>query len=129
MDLMVGVGVDVISISRVKRAVERGGEHFLKRVFTEKELEHCLRSGDTYAQLAGRFAAKEAVFKALGHADRRRLKWRDVEIEDSGSDGVEVVVSEVLRRLFDERRAKGILLSLSHDKTSDVAVAVAVLVR
>lgn len=127
--MMAGVGVDVISISRVKRAAERCGERFLRRVFTEREIERCLKSGDAYAQLAGRFAAKEAVFKALGHVDRGRLRWRDIEIEDGGPGGVEVVMSEALRRLFDERGARGVLLSLSHDRTSDVAVAVAVLVR
>ncbi|MEM2931159.1 MAG: holo-ACP synthase [Thermoproteota archaeon] len=123
-----GIGVDVISISRIKKAVEKGGEHFLRKVFSEGELEYFSRSGFSYERLAGRFAAKEAVFKALGEVDRRRLGWRSIEIEDDGS-GVKVVVNDELRRLLEEKRAKGILLSLSHDRASDVAVAVALLLK
>lgn len=120
--------MDVISISRIKKAVEKGGEHFLRKVFSEGELEYFSRSGFSYERLAGRFAAKEAVFKALGEVDRRRLGWSSIEIEDDGS-GVKVVVNDELRRLLEEKRAKGILLSLSHDRASDVAVAVALLLK
>lgn len=122
--LLCGLGVDVISISRIKRAIDRRGERFLKRVFTEKELEHCLSSGDVYARLAARFAAKEAVFKALGNVGRGRLKWRDVEIDGDG-----VVANDTLLKLLKEVGASDISLSLSHDRTSDVAVAVAILIK
>jgi len=124
--LLIGVGVDVVSINRVKMAVERSGENFLHRVFTEKELEYCFKSGHPYEKLAARFAAKEAVFKAIGHASRSRLGWRGVEIETVGS-GVRVVMSKPLLSLLRERGAREILISISHDRTSDVAIAVAML--
>ncbi|MEM2088384.1 MAG: holo-ACP synthase [Thermoproteota archaeon] len=125
-NLIIRIGVDVISINRIKRAVEKGGERFLHRVFSERELEYCFGSGFPYEKLAGRFAAKEAVFKALGHASRRHLGWKGVEIEDDGS-GIKVALNEVLFKLLEEKGAKNILLSLSHDRTSDVAIAVAIL--
>jgi holo-[acyl-carrier protein] synthase len=126
--LIIRIGVDAISISRIKRAVEKGGERFLQRVFSERELKYCFGSGFPYERLAGRFAAKEAVFKALGHAARGRLGWKGVEIEDDGS-GVKVAINESLYKLLQENGAKSILLSLSHDRTSDIAIAVAVLLE
>lgn len=124
--MIIGVGVDVVSISRVKRAIEKGGASFLKRVFTERELEYCFQSGYSYEKLAARFAAKEAVFKAIGHASRSRLGWRGVEIEAVDQE-VRVVMSEPLLNLLREKGARNILISLSHDRTSDVAIAVAML--
>ena len=124
--MIIGVGVDVVSISRVRKAVERRGESFLNRVFTERELEHCFQSGCPYERLAARFAAKEAVFKAIGHASRSRLGWKGVEIEAGGS-GARVVMSKPLTSILREKGARNILISLSHDRTSDVAIAVAVL--
>jgi len=120
------VGVDTVSISRVMRAVEKGGDRFLQRVFTERELEYCFKSGHPYERLAARFAAKEAVFKALGYGSRRRLGWRGVEIAVDDS-GVKVVVNNMLLKLLKEKGAKSILISLSHDRTSDIAIAVAML--
>jgi holo-[acyl-carrier protein] synthase len=124
--LIIGVGVDTVSISRVMRAVEKGGDRFLQRVFTERELEYCFKSGHPYERLAARFAAKEAVFKALGYGSRRRLGWRGVEIAVDDS-GVKVVVNNMLLKLLKEKGAKSILISLSHDRTSDIAIAVAML--
>lgn len=126
LDLIIGVGVDVVSISRVKRAIEKCGARFLKRVFTERELEYCFKSGYSYERLAARFAAKEAVFKALGYHSRSRLGWRGVEIEAVDQE-VRVVMSKPLISLLREKGARSILISLSHDRTSDVAIAVAVL--
>ncbi|MGQ9596514.1 MAG: holo-ACP synthase [Thermoproteota archaeon] len=124
--MIIGIGVDVVSISRIKRAVEKGGKRFLRRVFSERELEYCFRSGYSYERLAARFAAKEAVFKALGYGGKRRLGWRGVEVEADDS-GVKVAMSNMLLKLLQEKSAKSILLSLSHDRTSDVAIAVAML--
>lgn len=124
--MIIGMGVDVVSISRIKRAVEKGGENFLHRVFSERELEYCFASVFPYEKLAGRFAAKEAVFKALGFSSRRRLGWKGVEIESDGS-GVKMAMNNMLHELFQERDAKSILISLSHDRTSDIAIAVAML--
>jgi len=75
--MIVGTGVDITEVRRLKQAVEKWGEAFLNRVFTSKELEHAKGRTSLYQHLAGRFAAKEAVFKALGDST---LGWKDVQI-------------------------------------------------
>jgi holo-[acyl-carrier protein] synthase len=74
---IIGNGVDIIEVSRVKNAINRYGKNFLERIFTEKELENAREHNQRFQHLAGRFAAKEAVFKALS---RSRLNFRDVEV-------------------------------------------------
>ncbi len=71
-----GVGVDLVRVARIEKAVRRWGDKFLDRVFTGDELEYCLSRRRRYEHLAGRFAAKEAVIKALG----KRVSWKSVEI-------------------------------------------------
>ncbi|MFA5724994.1 MAG: holo-ACP synthase, partial [Candidatus Omnitrophota bacterium] len=75
--MILGTGVDITEVSRIKKAAERWGEAFLNRVFTDEELINAKLRPSLYQHLAGRFAAKEAVFKALGEAD---LNWKDIEI-------------------------------------------------
>ncbi len=75
--MIIGTGVDITEVRRLKQAIEKWGESFTKRVFTEGELKNAKTRGSFYQHLAGRFAAKEAVFKAMGDKD---LSWRDVEI-------------------------------------------------
>lgn len=77
MDI-VGTGVDITEVRRLRTAIDKWGGDFLKRIFTKEELKNAkTRGGSLQQHLAGRFAAKEAVFKALGDV---RLNWQDVEI-------------------------------------------------
>jgi holo-[acyl-carrier protein] synthase len=75
--MIIGTGVDITEVKRLRQAVEKWGAGFLGRVFTDKELENAKTRGSLYQHLAGRFAAKEAVFKALGDP---KLNWKDVQI-------------------------------------------------
>jgi holo-[acyl-carrier protein] synthase len=75
--MILGTGVDITEVRRLRQAVEKWGEAFLERVFTQEELENAKSRGSLYQHLAGRFAAKEAVFKALGDP---KLAWKDVRI-------------------------------------------------
>jgi holo-[acyl-carrier protein] synthase len=75
--MLIGTGVDITEVKRLREAVEKWGNAFLDRVFTKEELENAKTRGSLYQHLAGRFAAKEAVFKAMGDAE---LSWKDVEI-------------------------------------------------
>jgi holo-[acyl-carrier protein] synthase len=85
---MHSVGVDIIEIARIRAAIERWGDRFLKRIYTESELKLCHRQP---SHLAGRFAGKEAVMKALG-TGVRGIKWREIEIlaERSGKPLVQL---------------------------------------
>ena len=78
-------GVDIIGISRVKESIESLGERFINRVFTEKEIEYCeSKKNQKYQHYAARFAAKEAVFKALSWKleDKYAICWKDIEVVD-----------------------------------------------
>ena len=78
-------GVDIIEISRVKESIESLGEKFINRVFTEKEIEYCeSKKNQKYQHYAARFAAKEAVFKALSWKleDKYAICWKDIEVVD-----------------------------------------------
>lgn len=78
-------GVDIIEISRIKESIESLGERFINRVFTEKEIEYCeSKKNQKYQHYAARFAAKEAVFKALSWKleDKYAICWKDIEVVD-----------------------------------------------
>lgn len=78
-------GVDIIEISRIKESIENLGERFINRVFTEKEIEYCeSKKNQKYQHYAARFAAKEAVFKALSWKleDKYAICWKDIEVVD-----------------------------------------------
>ncbi len=84
--MIVGIGVDLVEIERLRKAIERHGERARRRFFTERELAECDSRGNTTECLAGRFAAKEATFKALGTGKGPGLRWTDLEVirDDSG---------------------------------------------
>ncbi|QAT17112.1 holo-[acyl-carrier-protein] synthase [Candidatus Velamenicoccus archaeovorus] len=109
-----GSGIDIVEIKKLDRAVKRWGDVFLKRVYTAKELAYSRSKRHPLQHLAARFAAKEAIFKALGNSPK--LNFRDIEI-----------INDVNGRPFCriKNRKTSIALSLSH--TDHYAVASAIL--
>ncbi len=89
--MIVGIGVDIVEIDRFKGLTERWGEHFLKKIFTQREIDYCLSKKNPHQHLAGRFAAKEAVSKAISTGWSGVFRWKDVEILNE-NDGKPVVV-------------------------------------
>jgi holo-[acyl-carrier protein] synthase len=77
--VITGIGVDIVDVSRIAKMVDRYGDRFLRRVFTEAEAAYAAGSGNPAERLAGRFAVKEAVMKALGTGKSQGILWRDVE--------------------------------------------------
>src|SRR5512140_1193874 len=77
--MIAGIGVDVVDIARVQALLDRHGERFLRRVFTEEEAAYAMGGANKAERLAGRFAVKEAVMKALGTGKSQGILWRDVE--------------------------------------------------
>jgi len=109
------IGVDIVEISRIEGAVTRWGDRFLKRVYTEKELELCR---DRSNSLAAHFAAKEAAMKALGTGT---MKWRDIETL-SDSDGQPLIyLHGKAQKRAGQVGLKGLTISLSHCR--DYAIA------
>jgi holo-[acyl-carrier protein] synthase len=123
MALPIGCGVDVIELSRFKRALARGGEAFMRRIFTPAEAAYArARKRTTLLHLAGRFAAKEAVIKAVSQLDPARpLAMRDVEVRNDRIGRPHIVLHDGRRRRLQ------VHVSLSH--VDSVAVASAIAVR
>ena len=78
--MIVGIGIDITEIGRLQKAVDKYGNRFLGKSFTEKEVASCHRGGDFYTNLAMVFAAKEAVVKAIGTGIREGIIWKDIEV-------------------------------------------------
>lgn len=114
---MLTVGVDLVEIKRIEEALARHGDRFLGRVFTELECDHC--AGRTEA-LAARWAAKEAVAKALG-TGVGDVRWRDIEVwcDDRGKPHVRLHGSAL--RLAEQLGVTELAVSLAHD--GDLAIA------
>lgn len=116
----IGCGVDVIELSRFRKTLKRWGQSFLRRVYTEEELRRAKQRRDTIGFLAGRFAAKEAVVKAMSQVDPKHpLTMRQIEIRND-----ELGRPFVLLNHRPIRRPK-VYVSLSHSTTTAVASAIA----
>ena len=123
--MIIGIGVDIIEISRISDAIARNGERFLQRVFTEEERAYCEQRSLRATHYAGRFAAKEAAFKALGTGWRGGLSWHHVEVASDEAGAPRLQLSGHARELFERLGATHAHLSLSH--TNEHAVAQVVL--
>ncbi len=82
---VIGVGTDIVEVLRIAQMIERHGELFLNRVFTPREIEYCSARRAATQHYAGRWAAKEAILKALGTGWARGIQWRDMEIRNDGA--------------------------------------------
>ncbi|MBU0561014.1 MAG: holo-ACP synthase [Bacteroidetes bacterium] len=78
--MVLGVGIDIIEIGRIKKSVDRFGDLFLNKIFTQTELDYSLSKSNKYQHLAARFAAKEAIAKALATGWSKGFRWKDIEI-------------------------------------------------
>jgi holo-[acyl-carrier protein] synthase len=121
--MILGLGVDVCDVNRLRRALARSG--FRRRVFREAEARYCDRRARPELHFAARFAAKEAFFKALGCGWSRGLGWRDVAVANRRSGEPELLVEGASARLSREMGVSRSHLSLSH--SGDYAVAVVLL--
>lgn len=119
-------GVDIVEIERIKSSLEgERGQAFRKRIFTEAEIAYCEgRNKARFESYAARFAAKEAVSKALGTGISEGINWRDIEILKDGKGKPFVRLEGKARERFDLIKGLNISVSLSHCKSYAVACAV-----
>lgn len=113
--MVTGIGIDITEVRRLRQAIQRWGDIFLERVFTREELVNAKTRNSFYQHLAGRFAAKEAVFKALGEP---RLSWKDVQIINDKQG------KPHCRILNGIAKDINIYVSISHVKTYATAFAI-----
>jgi len=123
---VIGVGVDIIEVSRVLRALERQGERFRNRVYTVGELAYCDGIKFNGPHFAARFAAKEAVSKAFGTGIGEHFGWKSAEVVRDPLGKPMICLDDQGKMLLRQRKARDVLISLAH--TREYATAVAVLI-
>ena len=121
--MILGSGVDIVEIVRFRKILERSKERFLQRVFTPEEQEFCLAHHDPAPHFAVRFAAKEAVFKALGTGWAKGVTWLDVEVQRRDQEAPTIKLHGEAQKLSALKGARTIHLSLSHTENWAVATA------
>jgi holo-[acyl-carrier protein] synthase len=127
--VILGVGIDLIEIDRFKAALGRHEDRFVARVFTAGERKYCDSRAHRHAHYAARFAAKEAVLKALGTGWSGGIKWSDVEVVHTGKSHltgpVGVKLTGIAARVAKKLKVKTIHLSITHAQRYASAVAIA----
>ena len=112
--MIVGMGVDMAEVARVREAMERHGERFLRRVFTPGEISYCRRFKDASERFAARFAVKEAAMKALGTGWRRGVSWQDFEVSNLPSGKPCLRLSGKALEICHSLGGSCVLVSLTH---------------
>jgi holo-[acyl-carrier protein] synthase len=122
---IVGTGVDICEVARVRDAIERFGERFLKRIFTAAEREYCESKRNRIERYAARFAAKEAAMKAIGTGLRRGVTWQDFEVGREPGGRPTMIFKGKAAEFTSRSGTKRSHLSMSH--TSELAIAQVIL--
>jgi holo-[acyl-carrier protein] synthase len=125
--VLVGLGADLVDVDRIRGVLDRQGERFLNRVFTEEERTYCFGMKHPYPHLAARFAAKEAVSKAFTTGIGAELGWKSISVYHGLRKEPRVRLDEKGQALLAQIGATHVLLTLSH--TDSAAMAVAALVK
>ncbi|HKQ39218.1 MAG TPA: holo-ACP synthase [Verrucomicrobiae bacterium] len=121
---MLGVGIDIIEVERIRASHEKFGERFLKRILRPEEIAYCFSHAQPAPFLAARFSAKEAISKAFGTGIGRQLGWQDMEVRRKESGQPFVILHDGGELLFKQVQGRALHLSLSHTNVYASAVAV-----
>ena len=122
--MIVGIGVDIVEIPRFGEVIQRQSDRFIRRVFTRAEQDYCRAHRDPVPHYAARFAAKEALFKALGTGWAGGVSWLDVDVRRDGRGAPYLVLQGEADKISRSLGAARVHLSLSHSRDSAVAVVV-----
>lgn len=123
--MIVGLGTDIIEITRIGQMIERHGELFLQRVYTESEIRYCQQRKECMQHYAARWAAKEAVMKTLGTGFAKGIGWQDVEVVNLKNGQPEIRLSGGAKEFAAQRGIDQILITISHCRAYATATAVA----
>ena len=114
----INIGIDIVDVSRIKSIVDNWGDKFLRRIFTDEEIKYCFSRSRSYEHLAGKFAAKEALIKAL----ERKVPWRGIEVLNNSAGAPRTEIHIDLENELKERFTAKI--SISHTEKYAVAEAI-----
>ena len=123
--MILGIGTDLAEVRRIRESIERFGDRFLNRVYTEGERAYAASKANAAERFAARFAAKEAGMKAIGTGWRRGVTWKDFEVANEFSGRPVLRLSGVAEKVAASMGVERISISLTH--TSEMAFAVVIL--
>lgn len=113
-----GIGLDLVEVSRIRALLERSGDRFKERVFTPDEIDYCDSCADAAIHYAARFAAKEAAAKALGTGFSEGINWRDIEVQRNEKGAPSLSLHGQAAQIAGKLGVKQTFLSLSHTDTT-----------
>lgn len=122
-DKVIGIGTDIVECQRIAAMIEKHGNIFLHRVFTEQEIAYCSRNKAATQHYAGRWAAKEAILKAIGTGWARGIQWTDIEVLNEPGGRPSVHLHNAAIDVCHSIGVSHVLISISH--TQDLAIAYA----
>ncbi len=122
---VIGIGTDIVECLRIAQMIERHGELFLTRVYTPQEIEYCSARKAATQHYAGRWAAKEAVLKALGTGWSRGIQWRDIEVRNEFAGKPVIALGGMAREICETLGISEMQISISHCRTFATAYAMA----
>lgn len=121
--MIFGIGVDIVEIYRIQKAIENSGYRFINRIFTQKEQEYCKSQKNMFQHFAARFAAKEAVLKAL-KLGWNSVDWKTIEIEGNLSGEPQVILYGKTKEICQKKNIDRVFLSITHFGNYAVAFVV-----
>ena len=122
---IVAHGIDLVDFPRIEQMVQRHGERFLNRVFTETEQAYANSNKNRIEKLAGRFAAKEAVLKLMGTGWAGKIAWTDIEVTNNPAGQPQVALSGEVKKIAEQLHINHISISITHTANFAIASAVA----
>jgi holo-[acyl-carrier protein] synthase len=125
--MIVGTGIDIIEVSRIKKELSRLGRRFSQRIFTDQEIGYCEKGANLSVQsqrFAGRFSAKESFFKAIGSGLRHGFNWKDVEVVNNDQGKPSLILQNKALEIVQREEIKQIHLSISHCRAYAAAVVI-----
>ena len=123
---ILGLGTDIIEVVRIGQMIEKHGETFLRRVYTEQEISYCSRRKEYLQHYAGRWAAKEAAMKTLGTGWSRGVGWTDLEVRTEASGAPMLQVHGGAKEVMEQLGIVRIMISISHCRAYATATAIAI---
>ena len=119
--MVIGIGIDIAEVDRVREAIARHGERFLSRIYTEAERRYCESKVNKFERFAGRFAAKEAAMKAIGTGWHGGVAWRDFEVTRAASGQPIIRFGGAAAKIAESMGVKKALVTISHTEQQAVA--------
>ena len=123
--MILGMGIDLAEVHRIRESIERFGDKFLHRVYTDREIAYSNSKANRFERFAARFAAKEAAMKAIGTGWRQGVTWRDFEVVNEPAGKPTMVLHARAAEIAQGLGIRAILLSLTHTESYGLASVVA----